>query len=516
LAVSAEQPPFDADPHTTYRYLGAGSIVGVQHPLVPHPTQGNDPGLELTYGESDDSPDPYAGLDKFGRVVKQSWQRSDDATAVDEFAYAYDASGNRIFRENRHTLASGRDQFFVYDDLDRLIESKEGDLNAARDDIPAASRDYGEQWELSQTGSWGHYYRDSDGNESYEDSGDVNHTREHNKANEIADTDEDNDAIEETYGISWVDPEHDLAGNMTAAPVPGDEENSYDIEYDAWNRPVAVFVDGDSDGQLDPGETWYEQYVYDALGRRVERMVDEDAAEYDYYYNAGWQMVQVDKTPDGNTTHLYKHFVWDLRYIDAPVFRIRYEKDGGDITVDDKLYYCNDANMNVTALVNAADGDVEERYHYDPYGKVMVLDANFTPDGDGLSDFDNCVLFAGYLFDPSTGLYCVRHRYYHPTLGSWTARDPLNQDVAGGGYHDGMNLYQYVRSQPIGRTDAFGLDADDKVTVEEVVEVLENAQEALKTSAEIVEELQDTLDTAEDIGKVITMLTGDEEAAAEA
>jgi hypothetical protein len=60
--------------------------------------------------------------------------------------------------------------------------------------------------------------------------------------------------------------------------------------------------------------------------------------------------------------------------------------------------------MNVTALVNAADGDVEERYHYDPYGKVTFLDEDFEELVSQASQFDNCVLFAGYIYDKATGL----------------------------------------------------------------------------------------------------------------
>lgn len=44
--------------------------------------------------------------------------------------------------------------------------------------------------------------------------------------------------------------------------------------------------------------------------------------------------------------------VWGQRYIDAPV--LRWHDSNSDGTVDDTLYACNDANMNVTALVDAA------------------------------------------------------------------------------------------------------------------------------------------------------------------
>jgi RHS repeat-associated protein len=63
----------------------------------------------------------------------------------------------------------------------------------------------------------------------------------------------------------------------------------------------------------------------------------------------------------------------------------------------------------------------------------------------------NVILFAGYRFDAATGLYQVRHRYHHPTLGRWINRDPK-------GYTDGSNLYEYVASRPMGATDPMGTD----------------------------------------------------------
>jgi len=98
--------------------------------------------------------------------------------------------------------------------------------------------------------------------------------------------------------------------------------------------------------------------------------------------------------------------------------------------------------MNVTALL-ATDGTPLERYVYDPYGKVTVLDADFSADADGKSDYDNSILFAGYYRDNETGLYHVRNRYYHTQVG-WITRDPA-------GYADGMSLYEYCASGPWAR-----------------------------------------------------------------
>ena len=104
--------------------------------------------------------------------------------------------------------------------------------------------------------------------------------------------------------------------------------------------------------------------------------------------------------------------------------------------------------MNVTTLVNAS-GDAQERVMYDPYGRPTFMDGNWNGAG-GSSGKENRILFAGYFFDEESGLYHVRNRMYHPTLGRWMQRDPA-------GYVDGMSLYEYVAGDPIGGIDPWGL-----------------------------------------------------------
>jgi RHS repeat-associated protein len=104
---------------------------------------------------------------------------------------------------------------------------------------------------------------------------------------------------------------------------------------------------------------------------------------------------------------------------------------------------------------------VAERIIYSPYGQPTFLKADWTPsngpDGqngtadDGTaSDFHNAILYCGYRFDSESGLYHVRHRYLHPTLGRWITQDPA-------GYVDGLSLYEYCRSGPVAAFDSFGL-----------------------------------------------------------
>jgi len=241
----------------------------------------------------------------------------------------------------------------------------------------------------------------------------------------------------------------DAAGNMTAGPKPGDEAESDGTEhaytYDAWNRMVKVRERAYSGGS--PGG-WSDvaQYRYDGLGRRIVKVDDsaEGDPRYDYYYDRG-QVVE--EHLDQDETYPLAQYVWHPYYIDAPALRW-YDSDTDGQSVAEH-YYTHDANFNVTAVMNNS-GTVLERYHYSPYGAVTILNDDFTPDDDGLSDIANPYLYTGRRLDAETGLYYYFARYYHAQLGRFINRDPITY---GGG---DANLYRYVGNRPTIAVDPSG------------------------------------------------------------
>ncbi len=76
------------------------------------------------------------------------------------------------------------------------------------------------------------------------------------------------------------------------------------------------------------------------------------------------------------------------------------------------------------------------------------MDSNFADDGDGASDFDWEYRFTGRSLDVDTGLDYYRARYYHPTLGRFVGRDPVQRQA---------NLYRYCGNGPLINTDPSGL-----------------------------------------------------------
>ena len=197
------------------------------------------------------------------------------------------------------------------------------------------------------------------------------------------------------------------------------------------------------------------RYEYDGLNRRTKKHLNDDTDDdFDtfqhFFYNTAWQILETRLSESENTgpetlQPEYQH-VWSMRYIDAAVLRDK-NTDTDDLCDDERLYYLTDANMNVTCLVED-DGDVAERYVYDPYGNVKVYSDDWSTEVAWAASKKNNIRYCGYYFDNETGLYSVRNRYYHPPLGRWCQTE---ED-----YYDGLSMYEYALSTPEDRTDPFG------------------------------------------------------------
>jgi len=374
---------------------------------------------------------------------------------VVENTYGYDSASNRTWRENTltHGTTPALDEYYTYDGLNRLKDVDRGTLAGTHPNYTApTSPTFQQDWGLSATGNWATFNNNG-----------TNQTRTHNLVNEV------------TAVSNWLNPQHDKAGNMTLAPRPGNETSTTEglvNTYDSWNRLRKVEkndatlgtggVGGISPTPATPA-TLIAQYEYDGIHRRIRKIIYEQATKdeeteeetpttpttptvdyvIDYYYNTSWQVLEI--RLDGDEDPL-KQYAWDIRYIDAPI--VRWHDSDTDGTIDDTLYYTNDANMNVTSLIDPSTQAVVERYSYDPYGKLTVYDASWTTRANGTA-YDNEVLYCGYRRDYETGLDHVRIRPYHCTMGRFIVADPSH-------YPDGMNHYQYCISDPLSHTDWLG------------------------------------------------------------
>ncbi|MCX7699245.1 MAG: hypothetical protein N2039_00040, partial [Gemmataceae bacterium] len=88
------------------------------------------------------------------------------------------------------------------------------------------------------------------------------------------------------------------------------------------------------------------------------------------------------------------------------------------VHLNERFWVVQDANYNATALFDNA-GKVVERYAYDPFGQVTVLDAGWNV--LTASAFGWLYLHQGGRFDAKSGLYHFRRPDDSPALGRWTS-----------------------------------------------------------------------------------------------
>ncbi|WP_145243812.1 RHS repeat domain-containing protein [Urbifossiella limnaea] len=239
-------------------------------------------------------------------------------------------------------------------------------------------------------------------------------------------------AQNEITGIgSLTTPTYDANGNMT-----GDETGRRFV-YDAWNRLVRV---------KNAGGTTLVSYSYDGRNRRVTR---NDGATTDLYYSAAWQVVE-----EGVGGDVAARQVWSPVYVDALVLRDR-DTDADGMPDDERLWVTQDANWNVTAVVDDS-GVVAERFVYDPFGVATIYSPSYGA-VRATSNYAWRYEHQGLWYDATSGLYDSRHRWYSPTLGRFVSLDPIK-------YSSGdINLFRFSANSPITHLDPTGLTTIDDV-----------------------------------------------------
>ena len=208
------------------------------------------------------------------------------------------------------------------------------------------------------------------------------------------------------------------------------DHRGYVYEYDMENRLTTV---------RRSDTTLVATFAYDALGRRIEKVDAIAGMTTRYYYDE--QRVAVQTQVAGGVETDDRYFVFGNTIDEVLVMH-----DGtGD------LYYAHDHLYSPVALF-AANGTVAERYEYDAYGKVQILNSQFLILNS--SQYANPYAFTGRELDTldagSRTLMYYRARTYDPETGRFMQRDPLM-------YADGVNLYQYVESQVMIAVDPLGL-----------------------------------------------------------
>jgi len=332
---------------------------------------------------------------------------ADSGTGFAEFDYTFEQDSFNIARQRYDHRDNDPCTNFTYDNLDRLTEA-EYDIG-----------DNNEAFTMDKLGN-----------------------REKVNVKSGADVNYAVDELTNRYKSVGSDSlAYDAAGNLTL------DKDGYKYKYDYENRIVKITKDGND----------IAKFAYDALGRRIRKTDHVADTNTLYYYNTGWQVLS---EYDGAGNH-QQSFAYG-NYIDEVVYRW----SGGPHC---ERYYVHDHLYSPVVLINGSGSDIE-RYEYDAYGNPHILNADFSDDADGLSDYDNPYYFTGrrvdFLDNGNLVLQYNRHRYYDYYTGRWLTHDPLGIITSGGKantfnvasqYRNGLNLYSYLRGNPFSSTDPYGL-----------------------------------------------------------
>jgi len=200
---------------------------------------------------------------------------------------------------------------------------------------------------------------------------------------------------------------YDGSGNQTS------DAQSRTFTYDAENRQLTFNTNAG-------------QYFYDGDGRRVKKI--DNTGTTIYAYNAGGQLIA--------------------------------EYTSGTSSGGGTSYLTSD-HLGSTRVVTKVDGSVKARYDYLPFGEEIPSSVGGRSSIVGYGGADSTrQKFTQKERDSESGLDYFGARYYSSAQGRFTSVDPITVTPPRMVDPQQLNLYEYVRNNPLAYIDPTGMVID--------------------------------------------------------
>jgi RHS repeat-associated protein len=233
---------------------------------------------------------------------------------------------------------------------------------------------------------------------------------------------------------------YDADGNMTAMPHLPRMTWNFRNELNASTRQVA--------SEAEPEMTYY---VYDGGGQRARKVTERRnrSRKNERIYIGGFEIYRTFE-PSGSVALEREtlHVMDDKQRI--AMIETRTVGDGP--AIDDPkpaLRYQLGNHLGSASLELDEAGELISYEEYNPYGNTS-FQAGVSAAEVRLKRYR----YTGKERDEESGLSYHGARYYAPWLGRWSACDPK-------GIGDGLNVYAYVRGNPIVLSDPTGTESSD-------------------------------------------------------
>ena len=501
---------------TESEFDGAGQVIsqtdGNKHTtkyarnVLEEITEVEDPLKRKTTKEYDKAGNLTSLTDATGRVTSYYYDpdaRLSDVSYSDEktptVKYEYDADGDRT-----KMLDGTGETTYTYDQLDRLIESKDGhgDITAYKYDLAneqtqitypsgkAVTREYDNAGRLKSVTDWlgetttFSYDRDSDlvTTTFPTSTGDVDAYSYDNsdRMSAVAMSKGTETLASLGYGR---DADGQVIGT-TSKGLPGQAETGYDYdeddrltnagttsyEYDAADNPTKTPASANTYNSANEVEAGTGvEYTYDALGERTKRK-PTSGPETTYGYDQAGNLTSVSRPKEGSTPAIEDSYGYDGNGL-----RASQDVSGTtsyltwDMTEDLPLILSDGINSYIygpgdLSIEQIKPEEKEEKVlylHHDQQGSTRMLTgstgsvgATFTYDTYGnltghTGTASSPLGYDGQYTSPDNGLIYMRARTYDPATSQFLSVDPavsLSQEP-----------YAYAGDNPVNREDAVGL-----------------------------------------------------------
>lgn len=376
--------------------------------------------------------------ERYGQPEADRYQPGGEA--LQDFAYRYDLVGNILEIQDRapssgilnnpaaalasgplaQLLASGDAlvRRFDYDPIYRLLSAtgRECDqpsdtppwLDLPRCTDPTRTRAYTQRYRYDPLGNMQQLQHQLAGGASNRDFTTIPYT---NRLDSV------------TVGQTVYRYAHDANGNMIRENL----SRRFDWDHSDRMKSFATQTEG-----AEPSV--HAQYLYDAAGMRVKKLVRKQGGQYTVTVYVGGlfeyhRSVQGAEVRENNTLHVMDD--------QSRIALVRIGTPFPDDTTPAIKYHLGD-HLGSSHVVIGGDGAWVNREEYTPYGETSF--GSFAR---------KRYRFTGKERDEESGLNYHAARYYAAWLAKWISADPI-------GMEGGINLYIYASSNPLIRIDVSG------------------------------------------------------------
>jgi len=347
-----------------------------------------------------------------------------DGLLLDEFKYAYDSIGNitQIERYRKDIESESGIYDYTYDVVGRLHSVVKGDI----------VKRYRYDELGNRVGQWGGH--------KYDEQNWTQHT--YNARNQLIKTQEGDLAKDYSY---------DKRGNLISVRENGKEKESYIFD------PSGMMAQATLHGSTQT------EYIYNGFKNRVGKIEMPHVSTLTPAASAGKldptrevrYLLDMTKPYDNLiATRTRKpdifgeqeqNFIWGNSFISAVGDTDR--AGVNKVTGKDTFFYLQDHLGSPIRLIGMEENiDIlkDAPMAYDEFGVPKVTAVN------NQYSFDNPFGFTGYTSE-TNGLQYAQARFYNPNVGRFTAQDTVR---------DGLNWYEYCRSNPLSFVDLDGRTAE--------------------------------------------------------